>query len=71
MSKFLDDFNALLEKVAVGNAGDPETKQAVADLTARLTSDEATEGETQTAVTALVSKLADSTPATPAPGAAS
>lgn len=79
MSKFLDDFNAALEKVAVGSAGDPETKAAVAALQKSMTDtiskvavndedDAVTKqavSELNQAVLALTNKLAESTPPTP------
>lgn len=65
MSKFSDDFAAALEKVAVGNAGDPETKAAVEQIKQQLAADEATQGELEDAVLALTNKLANSTPTPP------
>lgn len=64
MSQFLDDFRAALEKVSVGTPGDPETKAAVAELQAKLTSNDATDAEQSTAIMELTEKLANSVPAT-------
>lgn len=66
MTKFLDDFRAALEKVAAGNAGDPETKAAVQELKTKLAENDATDAEQSTAITELVNKLAASTPSEPA-----
>ncbi len=76
MSQFLDDFNAALEKVAAGNAGDPETKAAVAalqtsmaDTISKVAANDADDTVTKQAVAdldqavlALTNKLAASTP---------
>ena len=64
MSQWLDDTLAAIKTVFNGSASDATTQKAVADLNARLTSDEATEAEQTTAITALVAALA-AAPAAP------
>lgn len=68
MSKFTDDFNAALEKVAAGAAGEAETKAAVEQIKSQLAADEATQGELEDAILALTNKLANSTPVPPPVG---
>jgi hypothetical protein len=62
MSQFLDDFRAALEKVAVGNGADEETKAAVVELKTKLAENDSLDAEQSTAIQELVDKLAASTP---------
>lgn len=64
MSQFLTDFRAALELVAQGRADDDATKAAVAELQAKLASNDATDAEQTTAILELVTKLAESSPPT-------
>lgn len=63
-SKYLQDSLKLIDAIAVGNAADAATQKAVADLTARVTSDEATDADVKAIVDALLQRLATSTPST-------
>ncbi len=64
MSKFLDDFHALLEKVTTGNGDDTAAIKALAD---HLTDNDATDVEQSAAILELTTKLGVSTPPEPAP----
>lgn len=72
MSKFLDDFHALLNQVATGQPGDSTTKDAIEKLQTHLEQNDATDEEQSQAILELVKKLADSVPpgtTPPAPAA--
>jgi IPT/TIG domain len=61
-SQWLAQTLALISTIAVNSAGTAANAAAIADLTTRLQADEATEADLQTAVTALATQLANSTP---------
>jgi hypothetical protein len=63
-STWLQQTLALINTISVSGAGSAANATAIANLTTRLQSDEATESDLQTAVTALATQLANSTPPT-------
>lgn len=67
MSQFLDDFRAVLQQVANGQAEEEATKAAVQDLQTRLTANELADADRATAIMELTQALANSTPPAPEP----
>lgn len=63
MSKFLDDFRAVLARVAQGSPSDPQMKADIEALKAHLVDTDATDADQTTAINELVNKLAAAPPA--------
>jgi hypothetical protein len=66
-SQWLTDILNAIKTIFNGSSGQEATDKAVADLTTRLNSDEATEAEQATAIASLVAALAAAPPATGTP----
>lgn len=62
MSAWLDATLAAINTVAIGNGTDPAIQAAIATLNTQMSAVNVSDGEFQQAITALVNKLAASTP---------